>query len=230
MVLQIRPLNEPIRLRSDSKLLRASEVGVWKEGDAALRTAQAYAERMEADARQAYEAQRALGYLDGLREAREAMSAELLKVENQTAVYFDRITDSVVLLVLDAVRKLVNGFDDEQKVEAVVHSCFHLMRTERHLRLFVHPGQQQFLRGRLDEIKATYPAMAHIELYPDDALARDACRVESEIGVAEASLNGQLEALLQALRQVFLPSGDAAAAPSPESVPDAAPGDDAPCS
>lgn len=203
MVLKIRSLNEPIRLQPQSNRLRADEVASWQEGQAAVAAAQAYADRMRSDARAAYEAQRALGYADGMRQAQEEKAAELLRVENQTALYFSRITGSVVHLVLDAVRKLVHGFDDGQQVLAVVHSCLDLMRTERHLRLHVHPDQVGFLRGQVDELLATYPAMAQIEVHPDAGLARDACRVESEIGVAEASLQGQLESLLAALAGVF---------------------------
>ncbi|WP_302174022.1 type III secretion system stator protein SctL [uncultured Hydrogenophaga sp.] len=204
MVFKIRSLNEPIRLQPPSKRLRADEVAAWEEGQSAVAAALAYADRMRSDAQEAYEAQRALGYAEGLRQAGEEKAAELLRVENQTALYFSRITDSVVQLVLDAVRKLVQGFDDGQQVLAVVHSCLDLMRTERHLRLHVHPDQVGFLRSQVAALLVAYPGMAQIEVHPDEGLARDGCRVESEIGVAEASLHGQLEALLQALASVFI--------------------------
>ncbi len=203
MAFKIRSLNEPIQLQPQGKRVPAADVAVWHEAKAAMAAAHAYADRMRSDAQQAYEAQRALGYAEGRRQAQEERAAELLRIENQTALYFQRITDSVVQLVLDAVRKLVHGFDDGQRVLAVVHSCLELMRTERHLRLHVHPDQVFFLRQQLDGLHTLYPAMAHLEIHPDPALARDGCRVESELGVAEASLNGQLDALLSALAGVF---------------------------
>lgn len=213
MVFKIRSLNDPIRLQPQGKRLRAAEVAAWNEGLSAVDAAQAYADRMRSDAQDAYEAQRALGYAEGMRQAREEKAAELLRVEGQTALYFSRMTDSVVQLVMDAVRKLIQGFDDGERVLAVVHSCLDLMRTERHLRLHVHPDQVGFMRGQVDALLAVYPAMAQIEVHPDEELVRDGCRVESEIGVAEASLQGQLEALLKAMSSAFVTSPEADAAP-----------------
>lgn len=218
MAFKIRSLSDPIQLLPEGKRLSADDAAVWQQGQATIADAQAYADRMRADARQAYEAQRAMGYADGRRQAQEERAAELLRIENQTALYFHRITDSVVQLVLDAVRKLVHGFDDGQRVLAVVHSCLELMRTERHLRLHVHPDQVGFLRQQLDGLRAIYPSMAHLEIHPDAALPRDGCRVESELGVAEASLNGQLEALLTALAAVFAAPDRDAAAPAAASA------------
>jgi type III secretion protein L len=53
------------------------------------------------------------------------------------------------------------------------------------------------------ELQKIYPAVTHIDVHPDAKLTLDACVVETEIGIVEASLTGQVETLREALSVVF---------------------------
>jgi type III secretion protein L len=128
----------------------------------------------------------------------------MVEIVNQTVEYFGKVETQMVDLVLDAVRKVVSDFDDRQRVTTVVKNCLDLVRSQKHLSLNVHPSQVEYMRGQIGELQKVYPSITHIEVHPDAKLAMDACVVESEIGIVEASLEGQVEMLREALSVVFV--------------------------
>ncbi|NIM41992.1 MAG: HrpE/YscL family type III secretion apparatus protein [Xanthomonadales bacterium] len=234
----IRDADELSRPDAATKLIKARDFWVFKDAERALADAQEQKERILLAARDAYEAERERGYADGNETARLQQSGRMMEIVNQTVGYFTRLEADMVELVLEAVRKVVSDFDDRQRLTTVVKNCLELLRGQKQLSLNVHPSQVTFLRGQIDALRELYPSVAHIDVHPDARLAIDACLVESDIGVVEASLSGQVEILKAALSAAIAPasldeSSDAEpqAGPDPALPPDLAPPslyDDAP--
>ncbi len=57
------------------------------------------------------------------------------------------------------------------------------------------------LKAATDELLAAYPGIGYLDLVPDTRLHDDACIVETEIGIVEASIEGQIAALGRAFHQ-----------------------------
>jgi type III secretion protein L len=108
---------------------------------------------------------------------------------------------------------VVSDFDDRQRVTTVVKNCLDLVRSQKQLALSVHPSQVDYLRSQIGELQKIYPSISHIDVHPDAKLAMDACVVESDIGIVEASLAGQVEMLRDALSVVFEQKADSEDAP-----------------
>ena len=64
-------------------------------------------------------------------------------------------------------------------------------------------GEIEVVRERINDILAAYPGVGYLDLVPDSRLARGACILESEIGMVEASLEGQIEALRSAFQRTL---------------------------
>lgn len=120
--------------------------------------------------------------------------------------YFTRLEADMVELVLEAVRKVVSDFDDRQRLTTVVKNCLDLLRSQKQLSLNVHPSQVAFLRSQIEVLRELYPTVVQIDVHPDPRLAIDACLVESDIGVVEASLSGQVEILKETLSAAIAPA------------------------
>lgn len=185
------------------KVIKAADFWKFKEAERALADALNEQEQILLSAKDAYEAERQRGYADGSESARLEQSSNMVEIVNQTVDYYGKVETQMVDLVLDAVRKVVSDFDDRQRVSTVVKNCLDLVRSQKHLSLTVHPSQVDYMRGQLGELQKIYPTISHIDVHPDAKLAIDACVVESEIGVVEASLAGQVEVLREALSVVF---------------------------
>lgn len=189
------------------KIIKAKDFWAFKDAESALSDAFRKQEQIIASAHDAYKAERLRGYAEGSEEAKLDQSGNMVEIVSQTAEYFGKVETQMVDLVLDAVRKVVSDFDDRQRVTTVVKNCLDLVRSQKQLSLSVHPSQVDYLRSQVSELQKIYPSIAQIDVHPDQKLALDACVVESEIGIVEASLTGQVDMLRDALSVVFAQQG-----------------------
>jgi type III secretion protein L len=81
-----------------------------------------------------------------------------------------------------------------------VQRALALVRGQKQLTLRVNPAQADALRADLDSLLTTFPTIECVDVAADGRIALDACLIESEIGVVEASLPAQLAALESALK------------------------------
>lgn len=185
------------------KVIKAQDFWAFKEAERALKDAFEKKQEIIEAAKGAYQAEKERGYAEGSESAKRDQSGNMLEIMSQTVEYFGRIEGEMVDLVLEAVQKVVNDFDDRQRISTVVKNCLDLVRSQKHLSIHVHPSQVEFLRGQIGPLQTIYPSIAQIEVHPDARLAADACVVETEIGIVEASLAGQVEVLRETLASVF---------------------------
>ncbi|VTU27084.1 Yop proteins translocation protein L [Variovorax sp. PBS-H4] len=216
------------RLDTAAKVVKAKDFWAYKEAREAVEEALRRKEEILLSAQEAYRAERERGYREGSESARLEQSGNIVEIVSQTAQYYGRVETEMVDLVLDAVRKVVSDFSDRDRVSTVVRNCMDLVRTQKSLSLNVHPSQVEHVRGELDALRRQFPSVAQIDVHPDAKVALDACIVESDIGIVEASLHGQMEKLRETLVGVFAPKPELAADldREPDGIVDAADSDD----
>ncbi len=186
-----------------TKILVAEDVWAFTSARQAIAAANARRIEIEAAAVAAFEAEQKRGYLEGREEARIEQSGNMIEIISQTVDYFAKVEAQMVDLVLEAVRRIANDFDDRQKIEKVVMNCLSLVRNQQKIMIKVHPDQQQSISYEIKKFQEKFPGIEQIEVAPDAQLSHDACVVESDIGRVEASLSGQVEALRSTLERVF---------------------------
>ena len=67
----------------------------------------------------------------------------------------------------------------------------------------VAPEQVEVVKKRINEIIAEFPAVSFLEVTADSRLKPGGCIVESEIGIVDASIDVQLEAIYRSLTRSF---------------------------
>lgn len=185
------------------KVLPGADVTAWHDVQQIIAKATASRDRILREAQEAYEAEKRRGYAEGSEQARLEQSARMLGVVARTAEYFTRVEQRIVDLVLLAVQNVVDGFDDVDRVAALVPRVLAEVRTQKQVTLRVHPDHAAPLRARVSQLIAAYPAIECVDVVGDLRLALDACAAESDIGIVEASIDGQMTALRHAFRSVF---------------------------
>lgn len=184
-------------------VLRAADYAALVQARAMLDQAGAQADAILAGARDAFEAERRRGYEDGKRQALLDQAEKMIEIVGRTVDYFAGVENEMVDLVMAAVRKVVDGFDDREKVVAVVRNALAVVRNQKQMTLRLHPDDVEVVRAGINDILAAYPGVGYLDLLPDARLARGACILESEIGMVEASLEGQIEALRGAFQRML---------------------------
>lgn len=186
-----------------TKVLSAEEVHALRDAEQIVAEARQQAERIVAEAQSAFEQERQRGYQEGQEEARLEQVEQMIGNISRTVDYFSKVEGQMVDLVMRAVRKIVDGFDDNERVLIAVKSALSVMRNQKQITLRVNPQQAEIVKSRLNDILAAFPGVGYMDIVPDHRLKADDCIVESDIGMIEASLEGQLQALRGAFEKVL---------------------------
>ncbi len=191
------------RIASSRLVLRAPEVPL-------LADAQALRDRLErlrrdqegivaAAAAQGRERGHAQGLEEGRREARERLAATLTALAQGSAQERDRLRGEVGALALQVVRKMLGSFADDAVLAALAATAANDLLATQPVALVVHPDLCQAVRERLAAAAGGAPAL-RCEVRGDPGCALDACRIETEHGSVDASLEAQLARLEAAWR------------------------------
>jgi type III secretion protein L len=179
------------------------QVQAWQDAQQLLAQARQEAERIRAEAVQAYEDEKQRGYEEGVAMARMDEAERLIENATRTVDYFAGIEQKIVALVMNAVRRIMADFDDTTRVLAVVQSGLSVMRNQKQLTLRLSPEHAATVRDRAQHLLERFPGVGMMDIVPDSRLKGDAAILESEMGVVEASVDLQLKAIEQGFTKLL---------------------------
>lgn len=200
------------------KLIKADAYRVFLDAQTLIDDARAEAERIRAAARDAFAEEQKRGYEDGQRQAEQHMAERVHDTYVAAADYYAKVETAMIGLVTDAVRNIIGEFEEIDLVQRVVRNALTLVRNQSRVTLRVPPSQQQELHGRLDELLAGLHGISYVDIVPDGRLTEGDCVLESEVGIIEANLDTQIDALEASLKKYM------AVAKRPHAEADADPG------
>ena len=191
------------RFAPGSRVLRRADIAALADAEALLAAARAQADAIVAGAEAAFDAERQRGFEEGLAEVRMEQAEKMIETVGRTVDYFAKVETDMVALVMGALRRIIEGFDDTERVLIAVRNALSVVRNQKQMTLRLHPQQVDMVRGRVNDLLAAYPGVGYLDIVPDGRLAIDACILESEIGLVESSVDGQIQALQNAFRKVL---------------------------
>jgi flagellar biosynthesis/type III secretory pathway protein FliH len=193
-------------IASSRLVLRAAEVPLLAEAQVlrdrleSLHSEQA--RHLEAASEQARKRGYELGHEQGVLAARDEVAASLATLAGAAEQERARVRGQVAALALQVARKLIGQLAADERLLALADTAARDMLPGSTLTLIVHPSRIDALRSRLaamarhaNEAGAPTPPF---ELRADPVCALDSCRIETEFGSVDASLDAQLARLAQA--------------------------------
>ena len=201
-----------LALRPEARLLKAHDyqtvisageylAAAQHQAETLLATAQHQAETLLATAQQEYARQQQRGYADGMNAAKLEMAEQLISTAERTVDYFADLEDQVAQLVMMALRKILGEFDDAERTLRVARNALQIVRNQPQVTIRVPPAQEPEVRQRLSELLAGFSQIGLVEVAADPRLKIGDCILETEIGVVDASLDVQLQAIERALKR-----------------------------
>ena len=191
------------QLAPGTKVLKAADHAALAQAQTMLESARQQADALLAGAQAAFDAECRRGYEDGHAEALMNQAEKMIETVGRTVEYFAGVENEMIELVLAAVQKIIDGYDDREKIMVVVRNALAVVRNQKQMTLRLHPGEVETVREQVNELLAAYPGVGYLDLVADARLDRGACILESEIGVVEASLESQLQALRKAFTRML---------------------------
>ncbi len=195
-------------LSMPTRLVKAEDAATVCRVEEVLAAAEAEAARIRQAAQEAFEEERRRGYEKGLDDGKAAIVERKLELLNESIAYMESVEGKMVDVVMKALQTCVMEIGDRELVVQIVRKVMNaVVRNQRHIVLKVAPEMVPVVKERMTEILADYPALDDIDVLEDARLKGVSCLIETEAGIADASLDVQLAAIESSLRKHFSKEG-----------------------
>ena len=188
-------------LQSDRRLVKAAEAATVRTAEEIIADALEEAARIREEAKTAFEAEKKRGYEKGIADGKVEISMQKLDLLDSSVAFMESVEDKMADVVLKALRSCVVEIGDREMVIQIVKKTMNaVIRTQRQVALKVAPEMVEVVRGRIAALKADYTTIETLDVVEDPRLKGTACVLETEAGVAEASVETQIAAIEKSIQ------------------------------
>ena len=188
-----------VKVLPESKVVKRAEYAVLVEAQEIIDKAKREAEAITRRARTELEAERQRGYHEGREQAAAEMAEKIMGTVNEGAAYLQKIEALLVEVVDQALRRVLGEIDQHEVIARVVNRALESVRKKSDVTIRVSPSQAEYLQQRLKEMVSQSPHAGSLQVQPDNRLNNDACVLETDVGIVDASIQTQLKAIENAL-------------------------------
>ncbi len=196
-----RSLN--VGLAPGTRIVKAEDLAAWVQAEQIVQHAREQAEQIEASAQAAYEAERERGLQEGRAQARFETAEQMMETVARSIDFFANIEAEMVELVMRAIRKIIDDYDDTERILLTVRNVLAVVRNQKQITLRLNPREVDSVQSRVNDLLSRFPAIGYIEIVPDARLLAGSCVLESDIGLVEASMHDQLTAIENAFTKIL---------------------------
>ena len=201
-------------LTSDRRLVKASEVATVKSAAEIVAAAEAEAARIREEAKAAFEEERKRGFEKGLQDGKLEIAMQKLEQVDQSVAFMESVEGKMADIVMKALKSCVVEIGDREMVINIVRKTMNaVIRTQRHVTLKVAPEMVAAVKERVSALRVDYPTVETFDVVEDPRLKGPACILETEAGVADASVETQLAAIERSLKRHIAGGREEAAKP-----------------
>ena len=189
-------------LTSDRRLVKATEVATVKSAAEIVAVAEAEAARIREEAKIAFEEEKKRGFEKGLQDGKLEIAMQKLEQVDQAVAFMESVEGKMADIVMKALKSCVVEIGDREMVVNIVRKTMSaVIRTQRHVTLKVAPEMVSVVKERVSALRLDYPTVETFDVVEDPRLKGPACILETEAGVADASVETQLAAIERSLKR-----------------------------
>lgn len=195
----IRLSADCVEIAPEQVVLSPDDVALRVDAQQVLAEAKAQAAQMKAEAQAVFEAEKRRGYKEGREEASAELSEQLLNVVSRSVDYLAQAEGEVAKTVSLCLRKILGDAPEEEVVVQTARHALSAVANETRVTLVVSPQVSEEVRARVDDIRQGNTAIQYLEIASDPTMQRGDCRLETDLGVVDASIELQISALERVL-------------------------------
>ena len=189
-------------LQSDRRVVKAADVATVRSAAEIVAAAEAQAAQIREDAKVAYEEERKRGYDKGIADGKTEIAMQKLDLVDSSVAFMENVEEKMSDIVMKALKSCVIEIGDREMVIQIVRKTMAaVIRTQRQVTLKVAPELVETVRARVSELTATFPTIETFDVVEDPRLKGSSCVLETEAGVADASVDSQLAAIERSLKK-----------------------------
>ena len=196
-------VNKPgFSLATDRRLVKATDVATVRTAEEIVAAAEADAARIREEAKAAFAAEKQRGYEKGVADGK--MEIAMLKLEqvDSSVAFMEGVEKKMADVVMKALRSFTVEVGDRELVVQIVRKTMNaVIRTQKQVVLKVAPELVETVRAKVAELRIAYPTIETFDVVEDPRLKGASCVLETEAGVADASVETQLAAIEKSLKK-----------------------------
>ena len=198
-------VNKPdFAISSDRRVVKATDAATVRSAAEIIAAAEADAARIREEAKAAFEAEKQRGYEKGLADGKMEISMLKLEQVDSSVAFMEGVEQKMADVVMKALKSFVVDVGDREMVLQIVRKTMAaVIRTQRTATLKIAPELVETVRARVAELTAGFPTIETFDVVEDPRLKGTACILETEAGVADASVETQLAAIEKSLKKHF---------------------------
>ena len=190
------------KLASDRRLVKVSEIATVGTAVEIVAAAETEAARIREEAKAAYESEKRRGYDEGIQAGKLETAMRKLEQIDQSVAFMESVERKMADVVMKALRSCVEEIGDEEMVVNIVRKTMKaVIRTQRQVTLKVAPEAVGAIKERIEKLRVDYPTVDSFDVVEDPRLKGPACILDTEAGVADASVETQLAAIERSLKR-----------------------------
>ena len=189
-------------LQSDRRVVKSAEAATVTDAAGIIAAAEADAARIREEAKAAFEEERKRGYEKGLADGKMEISMQKLDLVDSSVRFMESVEGKMADIVMKALKSCVVEIGDKEMVVQIVRKTMNaVIRTQKQVTLKVAPEMAPVVRERVAALKADYPTIETLDVVEDPRLQGTACVLETEAGVADASVETQIAAIERSIQR-----------------------------
>ena len=189
-------------LQSDRRVVKAVDVATVRSAAEIIAAAEAEAARIREEAKAAFEAEKQRGYEKGISDGKMEIAMQKLDLVDSSVTFMESVEEKMAEVVMKALKTCVTEIGDREMVMQIVRKTMSaVIRTQRNVTLKVAEEQLENVRARVSELTAAFPTIETFDVVEDPRLKGAACILETEAGVADASVETQLAAIEKSIKK-----------------------------
>ena len=190
------------KLAADRRLVKASEVATVRSAEEIIAAAEAEAARIREEAKAAFAEEKKRGYEKGLADGKMEIAMQKLDLVDSSVKFMESVEGKMADIVMKALKSCVVEIGDKEMVFQIVRKTMKaVIRTQRQVTLKVAPEMVESVKERVAALRAEYPTIESLDVVEDPRLKGPACILETEAGVADASVDTQLAAIERSIER-----------------------------
>ncbi len=188
---------------SASKILKAKNYSAYLNAEEIVALARNKAAGIIRDARKVFDSEKKRGYDEGMEAGNQKISEIMIESVARSVENFSEFENDVIEVVGDALKKILGEMDSYELISKVVKNALATVRNQKKVTLIVNPMDSEVVHGQINDLLSAYPTINTIDILTDSRVSPGGCKIETEMGVVDASLEIQLEAIKKALIKVI---------------------------
>ncbi len=189
-------------LQSDRRVVKAADVATVRSAAEIVAAAETEAARIREEAKAAFEEEKRRGYEKGIADGKMEIAMQKLDQVDSSVAFMESVEDKMAEIVMKALKTCVTEIGDQEMVVQIVRKTMSaVIRTQRSVTLKVSPELVETVRARVSELTTAFPTIETFDIVEDPSLKGAACVLETEAGVADASVETQLAAIEKSLKK-----------------------------